>query len=310
MATQTQQTQQQTARQTTPQNQLAVANDKMISDFLIERRDKLVQYAIRGYDANAFVRSAFMAISQNRELQACLKTDDGRDSLYNALRLAASTGLSLNPQEGKAALVAYNGIASYQIMKNGLIELALASGQVEYITSDYVCEHDTFFIEKKMDGDGDVYRFSPALTKRGPIIGFFAAIKLTSGKGHVAWMTTEEIDQFRATYARGRADNPKSPWNTSFSGMGIKTVIKKLLRSLNLSPDTTSAIIGDDISDAQIIDVTPVTAHKGVTAEEIIRTFDGKEIKTQETKAKLPEKQAIQSQNLPPANTEIDEIQF
>lgn len=74
----------------------------------IQEQD-LSRHAVRQYGEEEFKRSVVLAIAENEDLQAALKSEKGQRSLYNALRRAATLGLSLNPQEGKACLVPMAG---------------------------------------------------------------------------------------------------------------------------------------------------------------------------------------------------------
>lgn len=228
----------------------AVSTDVQAGDFLKKFGKSLSDYAVRRYDQTAFLKSAMIAIQDNATLGECLKTDAGRKSLYHAMRYAATTGLSLNPQEGKAALIGYknkNGemVLNYQVMKNGLVDLALTSGKVEFITADLVRENDDFKIKKTASGDD--YTFEPALKDRGEVIGFIAAMKLKGGSTYVKWLTVAEVCEFRDKYSSMFKNRPdSSPWTHSFNGMGVKTVMKALLRSVSISPDVDAAIKGDD----------------------------------------------------------------
>jgi phage RecT family recombinase len=236
--------------------------ENQIAGFLSERKNSLEKFAVATYDHSVFMKSAMLAIGENEELKKCLATPAGKTSLYNAMKFAATTGLSLNPQEGKAALVAYGGKVQYQIMKNGLIDLAMSSGQVDFLSSDTVRKNDKFEIAKTMDGDK--YNFVPALSERGDILGFFAAVKLKNGQCHVAWMTKSEVDEHKNKYSKAKGDF--SPWQKSFEGMGIKTVIKKLFRNLHLSGDVTAAIGSDDASESGDFDFDVET--RGATSEQ------------------------------------------
>ncbi len=233
----------------------AVSTDVLAGEFLNKFSKSLRDYAIRKYDNQAFLKSAMIAIQDNATLAECVKTDAGRRSLFNAMRYAATTGLSLNPQEGKAALIGYKNkagemVLNYQVMKNGLVELALASGKVEFITADLVRENDVFKIRKTAAGDD--YTFEPALKDRGEVIGFIAAMKLKGAATYVKWMTIQEVCEFRDKYSSMYRNKPDaSPWTHSFNGMGVKTVMKALLRSVSISPDVDAAVKGDDAIEAE-----------------------------------------------------------
>jgi phage RecT family recombinase len=230
----------------------AVSTDAAAGDFLNKFQKSLKDYAIRKYDGRAFLKSAMIAIADSPTLAECLKTDAGKRSLFNAMRYAATTGLSLNPQEGKAALIGYSGKIQYQVMKNGMIDLALESGKVEFITADYVRENDEFRITKSIDGDK--YTFAPALRDRGGVLGYYAALKLASGATHVKWLTAEEVKAHREKYSKA-SQMPEI-------GYGVKTVMKALLRSVSIS-DALDRVIGqDDAIEAEF------TVH-GTTADDV-----------------------------------------
>ena len=154
--------------------------------------------------------------------------------------MAAGTGLSLNPSEGKSALVCFNKkidnawhkIPTYMIMKNGLIELALESGKVSFITAETVREHDDFSIAKTMEGDK--YEFRPHRKARGYIDGFFSAVKMNDGITHCKYMTLEEVNEHRKSFS----DKSSMPEE----GYGQKTVLKKLLNNLHISQEISNAI--------------------------------------------------------------------
>jgi recombination protein RecT len=252
-----------------------VAIDKVAGEFLQKFGKSLENYAMRNYDHSTFLKSAMIALIGNKNLSEALKTEQGKMSIFDALRYASTTGLSLNPQEGKAALIGYKTsdgkhIINYQIMKNGMVDLAMESGKVEFITSDYVMENDSFEISKSIDGDK--YNFIPATKNRGEIIGFFAALKMKSGHTHIKWMTIEEIEKIRDNYsANWKHKKQDSPWGKSFSGMGIKTVLKALLRNISISDELDNAIGTDDFFEAEF------KVEMGATAEDAKEKLEKKE---------------------------------
>jgi len=246
--------------------QLPATTDALAGDFLKSFGRSLKDYAVREYNQTSFLKSAMIAIADNKDLSDCLTTDAGKRSLFAALRYAATTGLSLNPQEGKAALIPYGGKIQYQVMKNGLIELALESGKVEFITADYVKENDKFSIKKTVHGDE--YSFEPALKDRGEILGYFAALKMKSGVTHVKWFTAEEIEKHRKAYSE-RSKMPETAY-------GIKTVLKALLRSISISDELDNAIGADDFFEAEfkVHGISADDAAEKLKAEKEKKTID------------------------------------
>jgi len=215
-----------------------------IGDYLKKIKPNLSSYN-HNCNMEEFIRSAMLMISEKQELRDCLKTTQGKSSLYHALKYATSTGLSLNPQEGKAALIAFGGAVQYQVMKNGMIELAMQSGKVEFITCDTVRENDDFTIHKS--GSGDKYTYAPARKDRGNMDGFFAAVVMKDGTCYVKYMTVKEVEDHRDSYsALFRAKPAVSPWTKSFEGMALKTVVKALFRNVTISPDVDRMVGTDD----------------------------------------------------------------
>lgn len=228
------------------EKQLAVSEHD-VGNYLQSIAGNLTGYGAHGFDANHFAKSAMLAIVESEPLTKAIATNQGKASLYHALRYGASTGLSLNPQEGKAALVPKGGKILYWIMKNGMIELAMKTGKVAFITCDTVRDGDDFTISKTMDGDK--YAFSPARKDRGDIDGYFAAVKLTDGTTHVKYMTAGEVSGHRKNYSSNSA-MPEE-------GYGLKTVMKAMLRNVNITPELSEAIGMDDAMEYGPRNVTP-----------------------------------------------------
>jgi len=233
-----------------------VIKEEHVSGFLAEIKKSLENYHGGSGKMSDFLRNAMLMITESKDLKECLKTDAGKSSLWHALKYAASTGLSLNPQEGKAALIPYSGSINYQVMKNGLIDLAHQSGKVAFITSDTVRSADDFKIKKTMNGDE--YEYIPARKTRGDIDGFFSAIKLTDGTCHVKYMTDQEVKAHRDQYSALFKSKPNlSPWTKSYEGMGLKTVIKALFRNLSISSEIDKAVgIDDKTESGELRDVS------------------------------------------------------
>jgi phage RecT family recombinase len=195
---------------------------------------------------------------------ACLQTEAGRISLKHALRFAATTGLSLNPQEGKAALVPINGKINYWPMKNGLVELALGTGAVHSIRMNAIRQNDHWKLTESMDGDR--FEFGPARKNRGEIDGFFCAIKLKDGSSVVEYMPRDEVEDHKKRYGKG-ANREDSAWNTSFEGMGIKTVVKRAIKRLALPPEAVT-VMDAALGEAEPVQFEEVTA-KGASAQDV-----------------------------------------
>jgi phage RecT family recombinase len=229
--------QQRTQPKNSQQLMVRESEDKARS-YLSSVSDSLQDVALRKYDQNSFIKSAMLAIASDWKLQKALDSDNGRVSLYRALQRGAASGLSLNPDDGYACLVAYedkhgNMIVRHQIMKNGVCKLAIDTGKVKAIIGDAVHENDDFKITKTLEGDEFI--FSPAVQDRGDYIGFFAACIFEENgtrTNRVAYMTLKQICEHRDKHATSLKLGDKSAWVKSFEGMAVKTVTKRLFNRL------------------------------------------------------------------------------
>lgn len=210
-----------------------------IGDLLKEKQEAITRVIPTGtVDPMDFLSSVQLAFAADEQgnLQKCLTTDTGRASMVNALRMVASTGLSLNPQMGEATLVSYNGVCKYQIMKDGYVTLAMRTGRVQYIAAEEVFKNDKFSVSKSMDGD--TYTYEPDLDDRGPLRGFFAAIQYLddaeNSQGRVEWMTVKQMEEHRDQF-RADKKHKNGPWTNCFPGMGRKTILKRLLSKNKIS---------------------------------------------------------------------------
>jgi len=221
----------------------------------------LKDFALTNFDQQRFFKTAIMAITETPSLMECMQTPAGQASLYSAMKRAFSTGLSLNPQEGKAAIIAYKGKASYQIMKEGAIEILLRSGDIKNLIVEIVYENDIFEIEKT--SSGDKYTFKPARKNRGSVDGYFCSMTDNDDVSHIKYMTEDECFEVRDNYSEMYNSKAKSysPWTKSEKGMCKKTVIKAAIRDLHISPKTKSIFSSEDMSfqdnQPEMKDITP-----------------------------------------------------
>ena len=78
---------------------IAVTNN-VVEKWLQENKDELQQFAARKYNGDSWLKTALLAIIESDTCMSAMQTQSGRVSLNNALRRAASLGLSLNPVKG------------------------------------------------------------------------------------------------------------------------------------------------------------------------------------------------------------------
>jgi recombinational DNA repair protein RecT len=234
----------------------------------------------KGRDYDSWKQDVALAIVQNETLRNCLNNNLHKTVLLRAVQLNAASGLSLNPQLGEAALVAYNGkkgfIVNHIAMKNGLVKKALETRKVLKIESGTVYEKDEFKVKKSSDGDG--YEWSPALKDRGRPSGYFACIELSDGKKAIEYWDYAQVMEHALKYGNGRAwddDNkryknefyPDSAWGKSFNGQAEKTVIRAALHNLYL-PELDEAFAEEDKIIEEMRNVTEPPSN-GTGAEDL-----------------------------------------
>jgi len=271
-----------------------IVNDVEIKNYLIPLRDSLAGYAIRKYSYGEFLNSAMLAITGSETLKNCLRTEKGRLSLKSALRFAAVNGLSLNPQLGKACIVAYGDVVSYQPMKDGLIDLAMESGKIEIIESDFIHKKDKFEVTKTTKGAE--FRHTPAVADRGEIVAYYVCVILKTGRSIVKhWDKTRGLAH-RDKYAKGLYDKngklkPGHSWVKSFDPMVIKSILKEIFRTTKISPELSAAVVTDDIAECRpgIKNITEEA--ESMTSEELkdkIKNHDPTLDKEQKTEVSKP----------------------
>ena len=246
-------------------NEIAIT-DQVIKSNLSAWAPDLLYFQPNKAKLKVFVQNAALAIFENQDLRAACNTTEGKTSLFRALQRGLASGLSLNPQEGKAALVCIQGKVEWWPMKNGLIELAHESGKVEYIAAETVYTADAFTLKKTAHGDD--YEFTPALKARGEPTGYFAVLALVGGRSVVKWMTYEQVQEHKKKYGKGLT-NPKSAWNANFNGMAEKTVLKAVLHSTYLGKAVQDALEADDAQEQPPERNVTEPAPKGTGAEDL-----------------------------------------
>lgn len=153
------------------------------------------------------------------------------NSIILAAAQAASLDLPINPNLGFAAIIPFNDrksgkcVATFQIMRDGWVDLCLRSGQFEYIANAIVYEGE--LVEKNRFEDR--YVFDETKRKSDKVIGYMAAFKTTSGYKKTVYMTVEEVKAHGKQYSQTYKKN-YGLWVDNFHAMALKTTIKMLLK--------------------------------------------------------------------------------
>lgn len=178
---------------------------------------------------------------------------------------ATSLNLPLNKNLGYAYVIPYKGIPSFQIGYKGLIQLAIRTGQYEFLNACEIREGE--IKRNKITGEIDFIGEKP--DKK--IVGYLAYLKLKTGFQASLYMSEEEIEahalKFSTMYKYDQKNGKKSSkWSDSDirPKMALKTVLKGLLGTYGvMTTDMMQAIQSDndnennsgvrDIEEAEVI---------------------------------------------------------
>lgn len=211
-------------QQLTPINRVCAV---IASDDYAKRFDALLEGS--GIPRERFVRTAITAIQANPDL-----ADADVQSLYNAVTFAAQDNLLPNGREG--AIVTFNTNvgtkqqprwikkAQFMPMVQGLIKRVGTVGWL--IDAQLVHEADAFV---DIRGDNPKLEHSPPKfgTPRGEIIGAYAIATDAHGRKKRMVMDRAEIEQVREC-----SRNKDGIWKSWFGQMALKTVIRRLVKTL------------------------------------------------------------------------------
>lgn len=222
-----------------------------------------------GKKSAGFLTSITTCVTNNDLLQ---KADV--NSIILAASQAASLDLPINANLGFAAIIPfYDGkakkySAQFQIMRDGWIELALRSGQFEFIVNEVVYEGE--LVEKNRFTD--TYVFDETKRTSDKVVGYMASFKLTNGYKKTVYWTIEECKQHGLKYSQ-TFKKGFGVWKDNFDSMCLKTVLKHLIKKYApKSIELNMALVNDQASFVgDINNVSPVYQdNQAENVEEVI----------------------------------------
>lgn len=190
-----------------------------------------------------FTRMVLTALSSTPKLQTCTP-----QSFLGAMMQAAQLGVEPNTPLGQAYLIPYGSVCQFQLGYKGLIDLAYRSGEVSSIQAHEVHEHDTFEYEYGLDPK---LRHVPAKADRGPVVWYYAVLKLKNGGIGFEVMSREDVEKFAMKKSKAYRNGP---WQTDFDEMAKKTVLKKVLKYAPLKTEFVKAVSTDETVKSTISD--------------------------------------------------------
>lgn len=221
---------------------------KQLEAILDLRQTDLADLLPKGVSLATFKKQVYAAFIHNPGLYECTQL-----SVFRSIMLSAQLGLDCSgatheawivPFKNKAGQVEGTLIPGYQ----GLIKLARRSGTIASIFAYCVYAKDKF---RRTLGLNPTIEHEPCDdADRGPLVGVYAVAKLKDGTVQYEYMTTAEVSKIRGM---SKARNAMA-WTDHFDEMARKTVIRRLCKFLDLSPEDKRAIIDLDRSEYQVID--------------------------------------------------------
>lgn len=272
-----------------------------LKQMLLAARPKIGELLPKHMDPNRIVRGALLAASRDQNLLKCEPL-----SVIEAVMQAAQLGLEINSALGSAYLVPFfdKRISGYRCQLipgyRGLVDLARRSGAAMMVEARVVYKGEQFAVEYGTDpkivhaprfdaqrtDDNIVAVYAVATMSHGQAIpGSHMTVQEISRQFEV--MTFQEIVAIRSRSKSGGA----GPWVTDFAEMAKKTVVKRLMKMLPLSPELANAIELDNAAEAgreAALDVEAVDLETGeVLTEKTRQSVAGLAESLQEEAAKL-----------------------
>lgn len=222
-----------------------------------DRRDEFYRVLPKHISPERFERAVANVLMNTPEMLAA----DPR-LIFREISKVVGLGLMLDPQLGEAYLILGWNAKTRQkepqvrIGYKGLIKLAKQSGEILNIYAREVHEKDEI---ECLQGDENRLIHKPRLfTDRGPVVGYYAVVKLRNGEIDFEPMSVQQIHEIR-----DRSDGWKAfrdgkikstPWSTDEGEMSKKTVLRRLQKRLTQSPDLVAAVAIEDSAEFSAFD--------------------------------------------------------
>lgn len=209
---------------------------------LLDKQKAQIQLALpKHMDVNRLVRVAMTSVQRTPKLLECDPI-----TLLGAVIQSAQLGLEPDGITGQAYLIPFMNrkknrmevqfIPGYR----GLISLARRSGTVTKIEAHVVHEKDHF---KFRWGLSEILEHEPTIgNEPGDVIYAYAVATYKDGTKQFDVMTHREIEAIRS---RSKSAND-GPWVTDWEEMAKKTVIRRISKMLDLSPEFQRAVALED----------------------------------------------------------------
>jgi len=225
-------------------------NFSVVRDLLERSKDEIAKALPKSITPERVARIALTTLRKNPGLLEC-----DPNSFLGAVMQASQLGFELDDNLGLAYLVPFfnkkTGRKEVQLIigYRGLIELARRSGKLRSINARIVYENEPFSVEYGL-GENLVHKPLPPSKRGNGIIGVYAVASMNDGSKGFEFMWAEELEEIKKSSKAG--DSKTSPWATHEEEMMKKTVIRKMMKYLSLSPEAVKATVIDEYGESGI----------------------------------------------------------
>ena len=234
------------------QNQLIAKQDTfmVVRDLLEKSKNEIAKALPKSITSERVARIALTTLRKNPGLLEC-----DPNSFLGAVMQASQLGFEIDDNLGYVYLVPFfnkkTGKKEVQLLVGyrGLIELARRSGKLRSVSARLVYENEPFSIEY---GLMETLRHTPLPpSKRGEKVkGVYAVASMSDNTKVFDFLWSEEIEEVKKSSKAG--DSKTSPWATHEEEMMKKTVIRRMMKYLSLSPEITKATVIDEYGESGI----------------------------------------------------------
>lgn len=199
-----------------------------------------------------FCKMALFTIRQSPKILNCTEL-----SIFQAINEAAGLGLEIDGITGHGYLIPYKDQCEFVPGYRGLIELCRRSGQVASFESHIVRPHDEF---RFAFGTQPYIQHIPAAgdknTKFDDWTWAYALVRFVNGGSQFEVMSYAEVMDHKRKHSPSQSRSD-SPWNTNEVEMAKKTVVRRLVKYLPVSPIILRKAMLDEYEEAGVLDVQP-----------------------------------------------------
>lgn len=216
-----------------------------LKEMILARKEDIAMALPRHLTPERMIRTCLTAVNKTPKLRQC-----DPNSVIMSIIEASQLGQEPDGILGHGYLIPYGNICQFQIGYRGLMDLAYRSGRVTLIYAEVVYDKDRYKVTKGLHPSLEHEPTSDP--NHGPLVASYAVVHLKdSPQPAFVWLWKYEIDEIRK---RSKAAN-SGPWVTDYSEMAKKTAIRRIAKTIPLSPEFVRAAMKSEYMDTGVLDL-------------------------------------------------------